>query len=166
MLSIAEMMAAFPREGRVEWIGVRPARHAEIDVVETVEAVVQRGLRGDRSAERSNHKRQVTLIQSEHLVVIARLLHREHVVADLLRRNIVVSGINLAALHNQTFRIGDALFEGTGYCHPCSRMEAALGGGGYNAMRGHGGITAKVLNGGLIRVRDAVTWKMGSDHVE
>ena len=74
----------------------------------------------------------------------------------LLRRNIVVAGLNLLALKGRRFRIGGALLEGSGPCEPCSRMEEALGPGGYNAMRGHGGITARVVEGGLIRVGDAV----------
>lgn len=111
-----------------------------------------RGLLGDRTAERGSAKRQVTLLQFEHLGVLASLCGRESVEAELLRRNLIVSGINLLALRNRLFMIGDVLLEGTGPCDPCSRMEAALGPGGLNAMRGHGGITARVLQSGDIRV--------------
>jgi MOSC domain-containing protein YiiM len=77
----------------------------------------------------------------------------------LVRRNLVVSGINLFALREQRFATGTALFEGAGPCEPCSRMEMNLGAGGYNAMRGHGGIIARVLEGGVIRLDEAVTYE-------
>ena len=73
-----------------------------------------------------------------------------------LRRNVVVSGIPLIALKGRRFRIGDVLLEGTDPCDPCSRMEAALGAGGYNAMRGMGGLCARILEGGSLRLGDAV----------
>jgi MOSC domain-containing protein YiiM len=125
--------------------------------VEQVQASAQRGLEGDRFAGGEHSKRQVTLIQYEHLGVVAALLERERIDPALLRRNLVVSGINLLALNRAQFRIGATVLLGTGPCHPCSRMETQLGPGGYNAMRGHGGITAQVIESGIIRVGDAVS---------
>jgi MOSC domain-containing protein YiiM len=76
----------------------------------------------------------------------------------MLRRNIVVSGINLLALKDKQFHLGGALLEYSGACHPCSKMEAALGSGGYNAMRGHGGITARVLEVGRAAIGDPLVY--------
>ncbi len=101
-------------------------------------------------------KRQVTLIQAEHLPVIAALAALESVTPEEMRRNIVVRGLPLLALKDARFQIGEVILEGTGECHPCSRMEETFGPGGYNAVRGHGGITARVVRGGVIRVGDAV----------
>lgn len=148
------LMSVFPRAGRVEWIGVRPASREPMTVLASVDAVAGRGLAGDRTAEKSRpgNARQVSLIQAEHLQVVAKLLQRADLDPALIRRNIVVSGINLVSLKGHRFRIGDALFEMTGECHPCSLMETHLGAGGYNAMRGHGGITARVIESGVVAV--------------
>jgi len=115
------------------------------------------GQRGE--AERST--RQVTLIQHEHLAVIASLAQVAVVDPIGLRRNLVVSGINVAALKNQRLRVDQALLEIVGPCHPCSRMEEAIGPGGYVAMRGHGGMTARVIEGGLIRAGSRVCVERG-----
>ncbi len=113
------------------------------------------GLIGDRY-NGSSGKRQVTLMQWEHLSVLESLMGKA-IVPELLRRNLVIKGINLLALKNQQFRIGEVVFQTSGFCHPCSKMEQLLGVGGYNAMRGHGGLTAQVLTGGLLRVGDSLT---------
>lgn len=156
MRALRSLFSTLPQVGRIEWIGVRPAHRAPVVSVTEVQAVVASGLRGDRYA--SSGKRQVTLIQAEHLAAVAGLVGTPVVQPEALRRNIVVSGINLLALRSARFRAGEALLEGTGPCEPCSRMEDALGPGGYNAMRGHGGITARVVEGGWIRVGDPVTF--------
>lgn len=152
--TLKQLMARHAAPGRLEWIGLRPAREAPIAVCERATALAGHGLDGDRYA--NDGKRQVTLVQAEHLAVIAALCGRDAVAPATLRRNLVVSGISVLALKNQRFRIGGALFEGAGPCEPCSKMEAALGPGGYNAMRGHGGICARVLEGGTIALGDAV----------
>jgi len=151
------LQSRFPREGVVEWIGIRPARGAPIDVRDEVLAIADKGLHGDRTAAgRGGGKRQVTLVQAEHLPVIAALQGAEGFDPALFRRNLVVRGINLTALRGRRFQIGEAVLLGTGPCAPCSKMEEALGPGGYNAMRGHGGLTAQVLEGGAIRAGDTV----------
>jgi len=154
--SLLGLIDRFPRGGRVEWIGLRPRVRAQVDVVDAVEAVADQGLAGDRYAKAGGN-RQVTLIQLEHLHAVAAMTGRTRVDPGWLRRNLVVSGINLLALKDREFRIGDAVLRWTGLCHPCSRMEEVLGQGGYNAMRGHGGITAAVVRGGMIRVGDVVS---------
>ncbi len=166
--NLRALTANFPRAGRIEQVLLRPARDVPTQSVESAEAIVARGLAGDRSAAHASAmpgggKRQVTLIQAEHLPVITALVSRGVVEASLLRRNVVVSGLNLLATRalfkDQPFRLmlGDAVvLEITGPCEPCSKMEAALGAGGYNAMRGHGGVTARVLQSGALRVGDVV----------
>ena len=156
--TIDELRQTFAQSGRVEWIGLRPGHREPVNVVDEVDAVAGKGLSGDRAGSAKDSDRQVTLIQREHLPVIAKLCGRADADPALLRRNIVISGINLIALNKKRFRIGGAVLEGTDYCHPCTRMEENLGEGGYNAMRGHGGLTACVVEGGLIRVGDEVSF--------
>ncbi len=157
MRTIAELMQILPQTGTIRWMGLSSARRSNIVAVEEVLAIAGYGLEGDHHAKRRpDTKRQVTLIQAEHLVAVAGLMQIERLDPTLVRRNLVVSGINLLALKGQTFQVGEAIFEGTGSCDPCSRMEENLGPGGYNAMRGHGGLTAKVHTGGKIRLGDEV----------
>jgi len=149
-----------PQIGRVEWIGLRRGKRQPMVVVDEVQADVDAGLVGDRFAGAAGSKRMVTLIQAEHLPCVAAILGRDPIDPALLRRNIVVSRINLLALkapgHNWIFRIGEAILRMSGQCHPCSRMEENLGAGGFNAMRGHGGITATVVEPGRIRLGSEV----------
>lgn len=156
MSRIRALLERVPQKGQVEWIGLRPGRRTRIEIVSAVVAEAGRGLRGDHYAA-SGGDRQLTLIQAEHLPVIAALCGRSRIDPAVLRRNLVVSGVPLAALAGRRFRIGGALCEGVGDCAPCARMEEALGPGGYQAMRGHGGITARILRGGRIRVGDEVS---------
>lgn len=141
--------------GRLEWIGVRPARGSAVQAVSEALIDPRLALIGDRYA-RGDGKRALTLIQAEHLPLIARWLLLEKLDPAVLRRNLLVSGINLIALKGRQFRIGEAVLLGTGPCDPCSKMEQTLGRGALQAMRGHGGITASVVSGGRIAVGDAL----------
>jgi MOSC domain-containing protein YiiM len=153
---IKALMNNMPQVGEVTHITIRPERRAQPELKEQVEAFTTHGLEGDHFRSKSSDKRQVTLIQLEHLDVVGSIMGLDEVDPRLTRRNIVVKGINLLALKGQKFQIGDAVMEGTGPCEPCSRMEENFGEGGYNAMRGHGGLTARVIQDGTIRVGDKV----------
>ena len=150
-----ELLDSLPQIGKVNYISIRPVKRAHPQSQESVNVSVEGGLDGDHYSG-SSKKRQVTLIQQEHLDGVANILGKENIDPGLTRRNIVVSGINLLAFKDRQFQIGDVVLEMTGLCHPCSRMEENLGPGGYNAMRGHGGITTKVIKGGTVEIGSKV----------
>jgi MOSC domain-containing protein YiiM len=138
--TIGELLTKLPHPGIVTWIGIRAIRGMPVTRVEQVEVIQGKGLEGD------HYKGMPT--STRHVI--------SEIDPALVRRNIVIKGINLLALKDKQFFVGSALLEMTGLCHPCSRMEEVLGEGGYNAMRGHGGITARIIKGGIIRIGDEV----------
>lgn len=167
-ISLHQLVQQFSHPGRLEAIFLRPVRREPVVAAQVVNVLVDRGLQGDRAAAKEpwragGNKRQVTLIQAEHLPAIAAFTKLDKVDPAWLRRNLVVSGLNLLAARAlfkdgpMILCLGDTVqLEITGPCEPCSRMEELLGPGGYNAMRGHGGLNARVLMGGQIRTGDAV----------
>lgn len=160
MLIMKEVMDTLPQIGRLEYASTRSKLRGDIIEVKQVKAIEGLGLEGDHRTlnkkPNPESKRQVTLIQAEHLQAVASMLGKEKIEPALTRRNLVVSGVNLLALKDKQFYVGEVVLEYTGLCHPCTRMEENLGPGGYNAMRGHGGITARVIKGGTFRVGDKV----------
>ena len=172
--TLRQLTQQFSQTGKLDAIYLRPAHGVNCTSVQQVRAIALKGLLGDRassapsrnplSSNRPESKRQVTLIQAEHIAVISALIGKP-VDAKMLRRNLVVSGINLLAAKTlfkdqiMQLTIGDVILQVTGPCEPCSKMETTLGHGGYNAMRGHGGITAKIIKGGELKIGDTVTCK-------
>ena len=148
---LEELLNCMPQVGKIEWIGLRAVKKAPLVSVEEAILDEKNGLLGDHYQGKSG-KRQVTLIMLEHLNAVAQILDHPNIDPSLTRRNIVVSGINLLALKDRQFQIGNCLLQMTGICHPCSRMEENLGPGGYNAIRGHSGINAQILKGGKIEL--------------
>lgn len=158
---IGKLLDAPVKPGKVVWISVRSERRSPVKPLTEVDAIQNRGLAGDHYKGTPSSTRHVTLIQAEHLAAVSSFMNIPDLDPGLVRRNIVVKGINLLALKDKQFYVGEALLEMTGLCHPCSQMEEILGEGGYNAMRGHGGITARIIKGGKIRVGDEVYVKAG-----
>lgn len=152
---LGRLLDAPMRPGVVRWIGLRPARRAPMHCVQEAWLAPGAGLQGDHYSG-AKGTRDVTLITELDLLAIGDVQALTGVAPEALRRNIVVAGLNLHALRGRQFTLGGAVLQATGDCHPCSRMEETLGTGGYNAVRGHGGITARVLTAGAVRLGDTV----------
>lgn len=166
--TLRTLTAQFAQAGSLQAIYLRPARGLACVSTTTATAIAGRGLQGDRistvaSCNPLGSNRQVTLLQAEHITVIAALMGKAHIDGALFRRNLVVAGINLLAakslFKDQTMQltIGEVILEITGPCEPCSKMELALGKGAYNAMRGHGGVNARIIKGGQLTVGEVIT---------
>ncbi|MEQ8707202.1 MAG: MOSC domain-containing protein [Phaeodactylibacter sp.] len=154
--NLKELQSYVPQTGRISWLGKRPEKRSPLVPCEAIRITPDGGIEGDHYS-RKGGKRQVTLIQEEHLHAVGAMLGQDGIDPALTRRNLVVSGINLLSLLKRQVQIGaEVVLEVTGHCHPCSRMEDNLGDGGYSAMRGHGGVTASVVKGGVIRLGDTV----------
>jgi len=147
-------------QGKVEAIFLAGERGAPRTEVEAVRAVAGMGLEGDRyfgrrAAGKSEPGRQVTLIEGEAVDAV-RATGVEFAPGDG-RRNVVTRGVGLNDLVGRTFRVGGARLRGIERCDPCSRLTRLTYRGVERDLRDRGGLRAEVLEGGDIRVGDAVS---------
>ncbi len=167
-MTLRNLSQQFASEGLIEAIILRPVRGEPAILVNEARAEPGLGLIGDRRANsararKASSKREVTLFQLEHLPLVANWCGLTELDPLRLRRNLLVSGLNLVGMRSPfpgvvlEWAVGDeVIIQITGPCDPCSKMAAELGAGSYNALRGHGGMTARILSGGVIRVGDRV----------
>lgn len=143
--------------GRITWIGIRSARYEPLTTLNQVVAKAGIGLEGDHYQDTGGN-RQITLIMKEDLLAAAAELGRSAIDPGLVRRNIVVSDIDLHQFQKGFLRLGSCLIEVTGNCHPCKRMDENLGEGGRKSLANRGGVTARILEGGTLSINDDVKW--------
>lgn len=139
--------------GVLEYIVLRPKRKQDVDIRKEAHLSAGMGIEGDHYAK--SGKREVTLIQAEHLEAVAAELNME-IPLGITRRNLVVRGTSLMDMISKRLQIGEAVLEITGECHPCSRMNEVLGPGGLKAMANRGGVTAKIVQSGILKIGDRV----------
>jgi MOSC domain-containing protein YiiM len=145
--------------GTIEGLYIAHAAGAPAVAVSAVQAIPQKGLAGDRyllgTGYYSNHPgwgANVTLIQSEAIAAI-NAGHGTNLTADLLRRNIVTSGIHLESLIGRQFRCDEAILRGTKVFPPCLHLANLVGNRDILKYLAHcGGIGADVVTGGTIEV--------------
>ena len=101
----------------------------------------------------------------EHISVILSLAQEDNLdkinkIQYYFKRNLLISKYNIQNLKGKYFSIGDAKFFGTGDCKPCKKIENLLGKRVLDAMQGMGGITAIVVESGMIKVNDKLNLEM------
>lgn len=134
----------------------KPPGTAPICSVDAVECVAHRGLRGDRFFDHQpDYKGQITFFAAE--VFEALCAHLGLVAANpgALRRNAVTRGVDLNALIGREFELQGVRFFGTEECRPCYWMDAALAPGAEAWLRGRGGLRARILTDGWLRIDGA-----------
>ncbi len=134
--------------------GEAPLEHPTVSV-ESVECVAGRGLRGDRFFDyKPDYKGQITFVAAETLAEVWDSLEvpasRRDIAAT--RRNVVTSGIDLDGLIGREFVIDGVRFLGSEECRPCAWMDQAIAAGAERCLRGRGGLRARILSDGLLRV--------------
>ena len=131
--------------------GQAPGQH-EVVVMRAIECVAGRGVRGDRFFDfEDNYKGQITFFSSEIFEAVCRKLGLAEKSAGAARRNVVTRGVDLNELIGKQFELQGVQFEGVCECRPCHWMDTAIAPGAESALRGFGGLRARILTGGTLR---------------
>lgn len=126
-----------------------------MQIVDRIECVAGRGLRGDRYFDfKENYKGQITFFAEEIHQRLCRQFGRDPAETDpsVYRRNILTRGIDLNTLIGEEFEVQGVRFRGSQECAPCYWMNTAFGPGAEVAMKGNGGLRARILSDGELCV--------------
>jgi len=152
------------KSGKLLAIAIAPQAKGAMENVESVEVVVGEGLRGDRYGagigaaqfqDRRAPEKEVTLIAKE---AIEAANDEFNYTIDHLqtRRNLLTEDVPLNDLVGTTFRVGQVLLKGLELCEPCGYLESRTFRGIKAALKHRGGLRCCVIEGGNIRVGDAI----------
>jgi MOSC domain-containing protein YiiM len=124
--------------------------------VPRIECVAGHGIRGDRFYDyRDNYKGQITFFSFEAFERLAAHFGLTNKSAGAVRRNVIVSGVDLNELIGEEFSIQGVRLRGTAHCRPCYWLDQAIAPGTEKFLEGNGGLRAQILSDGVIAVGDA-----------
>ena len=124
--------------------------------VSRIDCVASHGIRGDRFYDyKDNYKGQITFFSFEVFEKLARHFRLPNKSPGVLRRNVIVTGIDLNDLIGEEFSIQGVRFRGTGHCRPCYWLDQAFAPGAEEFLAGNGGLRAQILSDGVIALGDA-----------
>lgn len=149
--------------GVVKAVFVAADNQSDMSEVQDVQAVAGQGLVGDRyhdgagsfSKPEPTPDREITLIEVEQVTKFCEEQGVELTPAQT-RRNVLTEGIDLNALAGKTFRVGDVTLKGIRLCEPCKYLASKTYESILPGLVGRGGLRAQIVEGGTIRVGDAI----------
>jgi MOSC domain-containing protein YiiM len=119
----------------------------------SIECIAGHGIRGDRFFDyRDDYKGQITLFSQEVFDELAHAFGLTNKSPGVLRRNVIVSGVELKDLIGSDFELQGVQFRGTAHCAPCYWMDTAVAPGAEKFLAGRGGLRARILTDGRISV--------------
>jgi MOSC domain-containing protein YiiM len=132
--------------------GRPPDEHPTIEVPQ-IDCVAGHGIKGDRFFDyRDTYKGQITFFSLEIFHDLCRTLGVSNCAPSAVRRNVITSGIDLKSLIGQDFEVQGVRFKGTEECRPCYWMDQAVAPGAEEFLKGRGGLRARILSDGILRV--------------
>ena len=124
--------------------------------VDRIDCVAGHGIRGDRFFDyKEQYKGQITLFSAEVFERLRENFRITDKTPGVLRRNVIVSGIDVNELIGEEFEIQGVRFRGTGHCRPCYWLDQAFAPGTEKFLEGNGGLRAEILTDGSLAVGDA-----------
>ena len=131
----------------------QPAGQAPMLEVPTVECVAGKGLVGDRFfGFKEDYKGQVTFFAHEVYERLCEQFQIMGVPPSIFRRNVITKGVDLNSLIGQEFEVQGIRFSGISECSPCYWMDQAIAPGAETALQGRGGLRARILTSGILRI--------------
>jgi MOSC domain-containing protein YiiM len=131
--------------------GKPPGTHATIEVRELV-CVAGHGIRGDRYFNHKlDYKGQITFFAQEVFEELCAQFGVWDKSSSAFRRNVITANADLSALIGVEFEVQGVRFAGVEECRPCYWIDQAFHPGAEAALRGRGGLRARILTDGTLR---------------
>ena len=131
----------------------KPADAHPIFEVDSIECVAGHGIRGDRFYDyRDSYKGQITFFADEVYQALCNELYVDDKPVSAVRRNVITRGVDLNNLIGEEFEVQGVRFRGAEECRPCYWMDQAFAPGAEKFLKGRGGLRARILTDGCLRV--------------
>ena len=119
---------------------------------ESVTCTAGMGIEGDRYyGHKENYKGQITFFSEEVAAALERHFNLPSLDRSAMRRNVVISGIDLNSLIGKRFQLGELVLTGSEECAPCSWMNKAVGEGAHQWLKGNGGLRCRIEKSGQLK---------------